>query len=276
MISVLILTLNEEVNLPSCLESVNWSDDIIVFDSYSTDRTAEIAKAAGVRVFQRRFDNFAAQRNAALTEVDYKYPWVLMVDADECTPLDLAEEMKKVVGNPSVEEVMFRMRRKDYLYGAWLRQSNCYPTWFGRLVRPEKIRVERSVNEEYIANGKVGLLKGNLIHHSYNAGFHAWLVTQNHHSSMEAEKIVTDVASEPVRLVRILSRDPVERRKTMKQIAFRLPGRPLIVMFYLYILRFGFIEGKAGFTHCVLRAFYEYILDLKVKELQRRKKGLSI
>ena len=81
-ISVLILTLNEEVNLPECLDSCSWCDDIIVFDSFSGDRTPDIAAAKGARFIQRRFDNYAAQRNAALTEVQFKHPWLLMVDAD--------------------------------------------------------------------------------------------------------------------------------------------------------------------------------------------------
>src|ERR1700679_395133 len=91
--SVLILTLNEEINLTECIESCAWSDDIVVFDSMSTDRTQEIARAKGVRVVERAFDHYAAQRNAALTTVDYTSPWVLMVDADERIPAELAAEI---------------------------------------------------------------------------------------------------------------------------------------------------------------------------------------
>ena len=97
-VSVLVLTLNEEVNLPGCLESLTWSDDIVVFDSLSTDRTVEIARSVGARVVQRKFDNYAAQRNAALTEVEYRYPWVLMVDADERWPSRIVDEIRDVIG----------------------------------------------------------------------------------------------------------------------------------------------------------------------------------
>jgi len=113
-ISVLILTLNEEINLPECLDSCSWCDDIVVFDSFSSDRTREIAAAGSARFIQRRFDNYATQRNAALTEVQYKHPWVLMVDADERTPDDLVLEMQQAVANADTDTVLFRMRRKDY------------------------------------------------------------------------------------------------------------------------------------------------------------------
>ena len=91
MISVLVLTLNEEINLPGCLETLAWSDDIVVYDSYSSDRTVEIAQQAGARVVQRKFDNYATQRNAALTDVEYIHPWIIMIDADEHLSLDVVQ-----------------------------------------------------------------------------------------------------------------------------------------------------------------------------------------
>ena len=92
MISCLILTLNEEQNLPRCLESLRWCDDIVVLDSFSTDRTVEIARAAGARVVQRKFDNGRDHRAAAL-KLQFKYPWVYIPDADEVTPAELRDEM---------------------------------------------------------------------------------------------------------------------------------------------------------------------------------------
>src|SRR5438445_6663329 len=133
MISVLILTLNEEANLPACLESVRCSDDLVVFGSFRSDRTVEIAKAAGARVVQRKFDNYAAQRNAALTEVTYRHPWVLMLDGDECLSPSLHAEIEEVLSRPDEKITLYRMRRKDMFLGRWLRRSSGYPTWFGRL-----------------------------------------------------------------------------------------------------------------------------------------------
>jgi glycosyltransferase involved in cell wall biosynthesis len=97
MISVLILTKNEERDLPGCMESVAWSDDVHVFDSYSTDRTVEIARAAGAEVHQRVFDDYASHRNAALKEIRFKHRWVFLVDADERPTAELVREMQQTV-----------------------------------------------------------------------------------------------------------------------------------------------------------------------------------
>src|SRR4051794_413016 len=139
MVSVLILTKNEEQNLPKCLASVRWSDDVVVFDSLSTDQTCEIAAGKGARVFQRAFDNYAAQRNAALTEVQYKYPWILMLDADECATAELAHEIKQLLMKGDETVTLYRMRRKDMFFGRWLKRSSGYPTWFGRLMRSGRV-----------------------------------------------------------------------------------------------------------------------------------------
>src|SRR5690606_28796904 len=114
MISVLILTKNEEQDLPACLESVAWCDDIHVFDSYSEDSTVEIAKAVGAKVTQRRFDGYATQRNAALNTLNYLYPWILIVDADERIPQELVPELKQRIQQASEQVNGFRIRRRDY------------------------------------------------------------------------------------------------------------------------------------------------------------------
>src|SRR4051812_21283128 len=97
MISVLILTKNEEKDLPGCLESVSWSDDVHVFDSKSTDRTCAIAEESGAKVSRRAFDGYASQRNAALHGLGFKHPWTLILDADERVPAALVEEMRSFI-----------------------------------------------------------------------------------------------------------------------------------------------------------------------------------
>ena len=163
-ISVLVLTFNEELNIGGCLESVRWCDDVLVLDSFSTDRTLEIAQEHDVRVVRRRFDNYAAQRNFGLQQ-KYKHPWVLMLDADERVPGDLHLEMIESVQRVEPTVDLFRMRRRDHLFGRWIRGSSGYPTWFGRLARVGRVRVERPFNEEYHADGEVGDLQGHLEHY---------------------------------------------------------------------------------------------------------------
>jgi glycosyltransferase involved in cell wall biosynthesis len=270
-ISVVILTLNEEVNLAECLESCAWCDDIVVFDSFSDDRTREIATGKAVRFLQRRFDNYAAQRNAALTEVRFKHPWVLMVDADERTPPDLVAEMTLAVANADSETVMFRMRRKDFFLGRWLRRSSGYPTWFGRLVRLGRVRVEREVNEEYIADGRVAHLQSHLLHHPFNRGVAYWYERHNRYSSMEAIAKVESRAL-PLSFKPLFGADPIDRRRVLKQIAYRLPLRPMIWFLYLYVFRLGFLDGRAGLAFSRMRASYEMIIDLKVMEIEHARK----
>jgi glycosyltransferase involved in cell wall biosynthesis len=273
MISILILTRDEERNLPGCLASVNWSDDVVVFDSYSTDQTVAIAKSAGARVVQRKFDDYASQRNAALDSVDYKYPWILMVDADERLSPCLTEEMQQVVRNDSCDATLYRMRRKDFFQNQWLKHSSGYPTWFSRLMKKGRVRIERPVNEQYHTDGKTEHLKGHLIHYPFNKGLAHWLQKHNLYSSMEAKNLAESNQS-PLRLMQLFARDPVIRRKTLKQLAYRIPARPFFAFCYLYLLRGGFLDGRAGLTFCRLRALYEYLIDLKKTELNFRKKSL--
>ena len=272
--SVLILTLNEEVDLPDCLESVSWCDDVVVFDSFSTDRTVAIAEAAGARVFRRKFDNYAAQRNAALTQVEYKHPWVLMVDADERWPREIFEEIQQAAGNGH-DASLYHFCRKDMFMGRWLKRSSGYPTWAGRLVKLGEVSVKREINEEYWTDGKKGYLESHFIHHPFNKGVAFWLERHNRYSTMEAKALVAET-QERLGIKGLFSSDPTKRRKALKQIAYRLPCRPLLVFCYLYFFRLGFLDGLPGLTYCRLRAMYEYMIDLKVRELRRREKGLPI
>jgi glycosyltransferase involved in cell wall biosynthesis len=274
-VSVLILTLNEETNLADCIDSCSWSHDIVVFDSMSEDRTLDIAKAKGARVVQRRFDNYAAQRNAALTTVQYKNPWILMVDADERVPPELAREIEMTIADAGADVALFRMRRKDFFLGKWLRRSSGYPSWFGRLVRLGRVRVDREVNEEYIADGQVGHLEAHLHHFPFNKGIAYWFERHNRYSTMEAAAKMS-MHNDRIVVRELFARDPINRRRMLKQFLYRLPLRPLIVFSYLYIVRLGFLDGRAGFYFSRMRAAYEMLIDLKVIEARRRQRNSAV
>src|SRR5580698_1020237 len=121
MFSVLILTLNEEGNLADCIESVKWCDDIVVLDSLSTDRTVQVAETAGVRLFQRRFDDFASQRNYALDEIPFKHPWVFHLDADERFTEPLRRECEAAITED--QHSGFLVPSKLMFMDKWLRWS---------------------------------------------------------------------------------------------------------------------------------------------------------
>ncbi len=274
-ISVLILTLNEEENLPVCLPSLAWCDDVVVLDSFSTDNTAKLAKEAGARFFQRQFDNYAAQRNYGLNNISYKHGWLLMVDGDEAVPPELVVEMKEMVEDSRKNNTLYRMRRKDFFLGKWIKRSSGYPTWFGRLMKIGYVRVERSINEEYVTDGEIGYLQEHLHHFPFNKGFSAWLEKHNRYSTMEAELLVTNSGNRPV-LKELYSKDPALRRRAVKSVVYRLPGRPLVMFIALYIFRGGILDGRAGFAFCTLRAFYEHLINLKVEEFRRREQDLPV
>jgi hypothetical protein len=167
------------------------------------------------------------------------------------------------------------MRRKDYFLGRWLRRSSGYPTWFGRLLRPGRVRVERGVNEEYIADGKIGLLQAHLLHYPFNKGIAYWYERHNRYSTMEALAKMHSRGM-PLSHASIVSADPIERRRALKQLLYRLPMRPAIVFLYLYVFRLGFLDGRAGLAFSRMRASYELLIDLKVLEAERRASGAPV
>lgn len=275
-VSVIVLTYNEELNIGRCLDSVDWCDDVVVLDSLSTDSTQEIAAGKNARVVVRSFDNYANQRNHALTEIQYKYTWVLMLDADEVVPEDLQRELESVLMNAGSDVTMFRMRRKDYFMGTWLKRSTSYGSLrFGRLMRLGRVWVERSINEEYHTDGSIRDLQAALVHYPFNKGLGAWIEKHNRYSSMEAELIVNGGGGE-WNWADLISSDPVRRRKALKALVYALPGRALLMFIGRYFVTGGILDGRAGFTFCVLKSYYEYLIVCKVSVLRRRKQGLPV
>lgn len=274
-ISVLILTLDEEVNLSGCLDSVAWSDDVVVLDSFSRDATPDIARARGARLVQRAFDNYAAQRNFGLRDIGYRHRWLLMLDADERVPPDLRDEMLRAVRDAPEAVAMFRMRRKDHLFGRWIRRSSGYPTWFGRLLRLGRAWVERPYNEEFRAEGEAVGLAGHLDHYPFNKGFAAWMAKHDRYSTMEATLRAGNPEYDMV-WRDLFAADPARRRQAQKAWLYSMPARPLVVFAGLYFVKGGMLEGRAGLTFSLLRAWYEYFIDCKALELRRRAAGLPV
>jgi glycosyltransferase involved in cell wall biosynthesis len=275
-VSVLILTLNEEQNLPRCLESVHWSDDVVVLDSLSDDRTVEIARAHGARVVQRRFDNERDHRMFSVRNIQFKHPWVYNPDADEVTPPELRDEILSVVNAPNRAEVAYRVRFKTLFMGRWIKHCSLYPTWVVRLFRPEKISFERATNLRYVIDGPVGRLQNHFHHYTFNKGFDAWIEKHNRYSGHEAAESLKSLRNGGVTWRNLLSGDPVARRSALKELSFRVPCRPSLRFIYMYVLRRGFLDGRAGLTYCRLLAFYEYMIVLKMKEIRRREAGLPV
>jgi glycosyltransferase involved in cell wall biosynthesis len=270
MVSVLILTRNEEQDLPGCLESVAWSDDVHVFDSYSTDGTVSIATAAGASVMQRAFDNYASHRNAAFSKVRFRYPWVLLLDADERVSRELATAVQRVAREDDPEAAAYRVRRRDFFRGTWLRHAQISPFYI-RLVRPELARYTREINEVLEIAGQVRELEGALDHYPFSKGISHWLRKHDLYSTMEAELIASGAGLQrPSLKLALCSRDFHERRLHQKALFYRLPARPLLKWVYMVMFRGAFLDGPAGLHYATLQSFYEFMIVLKTRELERR------
>jgi glycosyltransferase involved in cell wall biosynthesis len=267
-ISVLILTKNEEQDLPACLASVAWSDDIHVFDSHSTDETQQIARAAGAHLHTRIFDDYATHRNVALSE-PFKHPWLFLLDADERPTPELSAEMQRVVLEAPANTAGFRLRRRDFLFGKWLKHAQISPFYI-RLVRPDRARYTRAVNEVLELNGPVAELTEPLDHFPFSKGISQWVAKHNIYSTMEAELIVRgEGLKDPSLRAALTHPDFHTRRLHQKALFYRMPARPLIKWCYMIFVRGAILDGRAGITYATLQSIYEYFIVLKTKELRR-------
>lgn len=277
-ISILILTKNEQQDLPACLESVAWSDDIHVYDSMSTDDTVAIAEKFGAKVTQRGYGenkpifggDEAAHRNWGLQNIPFKHQWVLTIDADERVTPELLDSIQQTLNEPK-DYVAFSIQRRDFFMNTWLKHVQTSPFYI-RLFKPEKISYKRCINCNIEVEGNTGKLSGYLDHYPFSKGIAHWLNRHNFYSTSEAEQTIKNRTNHQQFSVikAFFERDFHKKRFHQKELFYRLPARPLIKFFILYILKKGFLDGKAGLTYAILQSIYEYFIVLKVRELEQK------
>ena len=269
MISVVILTMNEAANLPRCLESIRWCDDILVLDSGSSDATQEIAKAAGARVMHRRFDSFAGQRNHAMEEGGLRHPWVLHLDADEVVRPELERELRAIATSESANFPVYRIPARIIFRGRWLRHAGMYPAYQVRFGRRETLRfVDHGHGQREVQPPEqVGTISAAFDHYNFSKGVNDWFARHLRYAKEEARQSLRERA-EPVRLSGMLSADATERRRSLKRLANRLPFRPALRFAYAYLLRGGFLDGSAGLQYARMLATYQRFIDLNLVELR--------
>jgi hypothetical protein len=199
------------------------------------------------------------------------------LDADERCPADLRDEILRSA-RPEVAEAAFRVRRKDYFMGRWLRHAQLYPSWLVRVFRPTRIRYERLVNPVAVVDGPIGELAAHIVHYPFSHGVSHWIARHNRYSDLEAAEAakIQEHTGAAINLGALRSKDPNERRRALKDLFFRLPARPLIKFLYYYGWRRGFLDGRAGLTYATLQAMYEYMIACKSEELERRRRGLPV
>jgi glycosyltransferase involved in cell wall biosynthesis len=270
-VSVFIMTLNEECNLKNCIAALQWADEIIVLDSGSTDRTREVAEELGCRVVVRKLVSWSEHQTWALRNLPFRNEWVLNIDADEIVPPDLASQILSAILS-SAPAVAYRFRRKDYFLGTWLKHASFYPLWLTRLYKPQFVSFERLVNPITKVDGEVRDLQGHLIHYPFSKGVSHWFERHNSYSSLEAREYRK---SGQLQLTDLFTGDVNERRRACKLLFSRLPFRPVLKFFVLYLVKFGFLDGKAGLYYSVMQAFYEFMITVKLVELREKQRTQS-
>jgi glycosyltransferase involved in cell wall biosynthesis len=266
MISVVILTFNEEANLERCLRSVAWCDDVLIIDSFSTDNTLQIAREFGARVIQRSFEDFATQRNFALDQGALKYDWVFHLDADEeITPV-LATEIRSIAKTGDL--AAYRVASKLIWNGQWLRHAGLFPWYQVRFGQKRALRFCQTGHgqRELVPPELVGTLRSPLMHYPFSKGVHDWIEKHNRYSTAEARLNASNRRELGSLVGNILARNQDERRRALKQLFARLPFRPTARFLYMFVFRGGLLDGRAGLTYCRLLAWYERMIVLKERE----------
>lgn len=257
-VSVLLIAYNEEKNLPRCLDALGWCDDIVVVDSGSIDKSVDLVQAAGGRVYYRRFDDFAHQRNFGLDEVDFKHEWILHLDADEVATAKFTQALNNL--EPSQGIYAYLVPSKTMLNGRWLKNAGMYPSYQVRLGHRDKLRFKQVGHgqREDLPPEQVGIFPEPYLHFNFSQGVAAWLGKHVRYAEDEARVLLRSDSGED----HVTVHSQVSRRRWAKRLANRLPllSRPFARFFYVYIWRRGFMDGSSGLLYATMLATYEAMI----------------
>lgn len=259
-VTVIMLTLNEEYNLPGAIENVkDWAEEIFIVDSCSTDKTVDIALEHSVYIVQRPFTNFGDQWNFALEKLPIKTPWTFKLDPDERLSAELINEMRKLFKGKQ-EYCGYWMDRRLWFMGKPLHVLA--PVL--RLWRTGKCRFsDVLVNEHPIVDGPVGKLKG-ILEHLDSPDLHHWWDKQNRYTTMEA---IMRVRGDSLTAKPKFFGSPLERRMFFKKLFFRIPFRYQLQLLYELFGRGAWQDGSVGFAWARLRVEVWRMRELKAKEM---------
>jgi glycosyltransferase involved in cell wall biosynthesis len=239
-LAVTIITRDEATNIEACLASVAWADEVLVVDSGSTDRTPDLARAAGARVITADWPGYAAQKNFAAAQASFD--WILSVDADERITPALAQEVRRVLDQDPAE-AGFRIPRVTWYFGRWIRTTDWYPDFQLRLYDRRRARwTPRAVHESVSADGPIGYLREDLQHYAYRDLSHH-VATMNRYTTLAAGELAAQ-----------------GRRAGLAD----LIAHPPAAFLRNYILKRGCLDGTAGFVISALNAFYVFLKFAKL------------
>jgi glycosyltransferase involved in cell wall biosynthesis len=274
-VSIIVPIKNEAANLPRCLASVQWADEIFVVDSQSTDDSMRIAEQHGARVEQFHFNGiWPKKKNWALENLHFKNEWVFILDADEVLPAEAEKEFASAIANAR-DIAGYWINRRFFFLGRWLKHAY-YPNWNLRLFRHALGRFEKlvdgetdsgdvEIHEHVFVNGRTGRLRTELEHYAFPS-VECFIEKHNRYSNWEAQyqlELGGKKAGPHPQNAR------VNLRRQLKLASGRLPMRPFLRFLYIYILQRGFLDGIEGYYFAQLHACYEWMSVIKTYERKR-------
>jgi glycosyltransferase involved in cell wall biosynthesis len=280
-VSVLIPAKDEESNLPACLESLSRAAEIFVVDSGSSDRSVEISESYGAKVVQFEFNGrWPKKKNWSLENLPFSHEWVLIVDCDERITPELWDEIAVAIENPEYEG--YYLNRRVFFLGQWIRFGGKYPDWNLRLFRHSLGRYENlgtegirntgdnEVHEHVVMVGKVGHLKEDMLHIDFR-DMYQWIARHNRYSNWEAQVYLNTLTGQgnDGTIGANLFGTAVQRKRFLKKIWVRLPFKPFLRFVLAYVIRLGFLDGRAGYIYARLLSQYEFQIGVKLFELQQ-------
>ncbi len=278
MIDVMIITQDEELNLPHCLTALGgWVRRVFVVDSGSTDRTAAIAEEHGAAFVHHDWEGYARQKNWGLDHLPFESEWILILDADEVVTPALRRRIEAIVSRDPAEvpEAGFHLNRIFHFLGRPIRRCGYFPSWNLRLFRRGRARYEdRAVHEHMVVDGPVGYIEEPMIHDDRRGIEHA-IAKHNRYAALEAGELLRPPREEARNGAGLSSRlfgNILQRRRWFKQRLYRLLPMPWLFRFaYMYLWRLGILDGRAGLHFSLFISAYEFQIALHMREARSRR-----
>ena len=269
-VSVVILSFNSAATLPQTIAAARLvSDDIHVVDSFSTDGTPELARAAGAHVVQHAFERYDRQRNWAIEHLPLAHGWELHLDSDERLTPELAAEINRVMAAPPETVDGYMIPRLIQFLGAPIRHGGMYPNWHLRLFRRGKGRCERRLYDQHFLlpdGGRLERLHAPMID-ELRMSLEEWTRRHLRWAEAQAEMAVTEGAEGEIR--GRWAGSPIERKRAMRGLYGRVPPllRPFLLFAYRYVFRLGFLDGAPGLIFFALQTFwFHFYVDARIHE----------